>query len=158
MPTVVLIAFTVPPMTPVVSSDTVENANSIFNMCKDTTIPVASYNVMLTRPSRGFVANWKMLGRSLGVSEADMYAIWCDHAYSVTEQAMQMFQRWIEMTASGACQEKNCPPEKFYPRTKIFSDCVENFCPTLKIFVRLAKSFLPDFSSALHVSYCIVAH
>ena len=31
------------------------------------------------------------------------------------------------------CQEKNCPPEKFYPRTKFFSNCVENFCPTLKI-------------------------
>ena len=43
------------------------------------------------------------------------------------------------------CQEKNCPPEKFYPRTKFFSDCVENFCPTLKNFVRLAKSCLPDF-------------
>ena len=56
------------------------------------------------------------------------------------------------------CQEKNCPPEKFYPRTKIFSDCVENFCPTLKIFVHPAKSCLPDFLSALHVSYCIVAH
>ena len=35
------------------------------------------------------------------------------------------------------CQEKCCPPENFYPRTKFFSDCVENFCPTLKIFVRL---------------------
>ena len=102
MPTVVLIAFTVPPVTPVVSSDTVENANSIFNMCKDTTIPVASYNVMLIRLSRGFFADWKMLGRSLGVSEADMYAIWRDHAYSVTEQAMQMFRRWIEMNGSGA--------------------------------------------------------
>ena len=133
MPTVVLIAFTVPPITPVVSSDTVENANSIFNMCKDTTIPVASYNVMLTRLSLGFVADWKMLGRSLGVSEADMYAIWRDRAYSVTEQTMQMFQRWIEMTGSGACQEKNCSPKKFYPRTKIFSDCVENFCPPGKI-------------------------
>ena len=101
MPTVVLIAFTVPPVTPVVSSDAVENANSIFNMCKDT-IPVASYNVMLIRLSRGFVADWKMLGRSLGVSEADMYAIWRDHAYSFTEQAMQMFRRWIEMNGSGA--------------------------------------------------------
>ena len=48
--------------------------------------------------------------------------------------------------------------KNIYPRTKIFSDCVENFCPTLKIFVHLAKSCLPDFSSALHVSYCIVAH
>ena len=50
-----------------------------------------------------------------------------------------------------AMSRKNCSPEKFYPRAKIFSDCVENFCPTLKIFVCLAKSCLPDFSSALHV-------
>ena len=56
------------------------------------------------------------------------------------------------------CQEKNCPPKKFYPRTKFFSDCGENFCPTLKIFVHLAKFCLPDFSSALHVSYCIIGH
>ena len=31
------------------------------------------------------------------------------------------------------CQEKNCPPEKFYPRTKFFSNRVEKICPTLKI-------------------------
>ena len=37
-----------------------------------------------------------------------------------------------------SCQEKICPPKKFYPRIKIFSDCVENFCPTLKNFVRPA--------------------
>ena len=57
-----------------------------------------------------------------------------------------------------ACQEKNCPPEKFYPRTKIFSDCVENFCPTLKIFVHLAKSCLPDFLSALATYMYILLH
>ena len=102
MPTVFLITFAVPAVTPVVSSDTVENANSIFNTCKDTTIPVASYNDLLIRLSRGFVADWKMLGRSLGVSEADIYAICRDHAHSFTEQAMQMFRRWIDMNGSGA--------------------------------------------------------
>ena len=45
-----------------------------------------------------------------------------------------------------ACQEKNCPPENFYPRTKFFSDYVEKFCPTLKIFVRLARPYLAAFS------------
>ena len=34
---------------------------------------------------------------------------------------------------------KKLSPENFYPRTKFFSDCVENFCPTLKIFVRLVR-------------------
>ena len=56
------------------------------------------------------------------------------------------------MHESGGCVKKKIvPPEKFYPRTKIFSNCVENFYPTLKIFVRLAKCCLPDFLSALHV-------
>ena len=56
-----------------------------------------------------------------------------------------------------ACQEKNCPPENFIPGQK-FLAIVENFCPTLKVFVRLARSCLPNFSSALHVSYCVVAY
>ena len=93
MPNGFLITMTVP-VTPVISNDTVENANAIFTMCKDTTIPVTSlpsYNGMLIRLSQGFVADWKMLGRSLGISDANMYAIGRDHAYSVTEQAMQMF-------------------------------------------------------------------
>jgi len=37
------------------------------------------------------------------------------------------------------CQEKNCPPKNFYPRIKFFSDCVENFCLTLKNFVHPAS-------------------
>ena len=45
-----------------------------------------------------------------------------------------------------AYQEKIVPPENFYPRTKIFSNNVENFCPTLKIFVRLARPCLAGFS------------
>ena len=61
------------------------------------------------------------------------------------------------------CQEKNCPPENFYPRIKIFNDCIKNFCPTLKIFVRLARLCLEVFSSAFSVllapckcfSYCL---
>ena len=66
---------------------------------------------------------------------------------------------YIDCTDLGL-SKKNCPSEIFYPRTKFFSDCVESFCPTLKIFVRLAKSCMPDFSSALHVypTACIVAH
>ena len=49
------------------------------------------------------------------------------------------------------CQEKNCPPENFYPRIKIFSNCVKIFCPTLKIFVRLARPCLEVFSSMFSV-------
>ena len=63
------------------------------------------------------------------------------------------------------CQEKNFPPENFYPRTKFFSDCVENFCPTLKIFVRLVRFWVlatmrllrGHAGSLLMLSYCFIA-
>ena len=58
----------------------------------------------------------------------------------------QINERWV-------CQEKNCPPENFYPRIKFFSDYVENFCPTLKIFVRLARPCLTAISSAFSVHW-----
>ena len=54
-----------------------------------------------------------------------------------------------------ACQEKNvCPPENFYPRTKVFNDYVEKFYPTLKIFVRLARPCLAAFSVLLAACQC----
>ena len=62
------------------------------------------------------------------------------------------------------CQEKNCPPENFYPRTKFFSDRVENFCPTLKIFIRLVGSWilatmhlLLGHGNLLMLPYCFIA-
>ena len=90
------------PATPVISNDTVENANSIFTMYKDSTTLLSSYNNMLIQLSLGFVTDWKMLGRSLGIDDAIMYAIGRDHAYSVSEQAFQMFRQWITMNGSGA--------------------------------------------------------
>ena len=57
------------------------------------------------------------------------------------------------MTRVGACQEKNCPSENFYPRIKTFSDCVKNFCPTLKIFVRMARPYLTALSLAFSVHW-----
>ena len=38
-------------------------------------------------------------------------------------------------TLPTSLSRKNCPPENFYPRTKFFSNYVENFCPTLNFFV-----------------------
>ena len=104
MPNGFLITMTVP-ATPVISNDTVENANSIFTTYKDSTVPVtllSSYNRMLIQLSQGFIADWKMLGRSLGIGDASVYAIGRDHAYSINEQAFQMFHQWITMNGSGA--------------------------------------------------------
>ena len=71
----------------------------------------------------------------------------------------------IDYSLFAFCQEKNCPPENFYPRTKFFSDCVENFCPTLKIFVRLVRlwvyschaSVTGAWYSLLMLPYCFIA-
>jgi len=46
---------------------------------------------------------------------------------------------------------KKCPPKNFYPRIKIFSNCIKNFCPTLKIFFHLVKPCLEAFYSAFSV-------
>ena len=52
-----------------------------------------------------------------------------------------------------ACQEKNCPPENFYPRIKDKKIVLKIFCPTLKIFVRLARPCLTAFSLAFSVHW-----
>ena len=58
-------------------------------------------------------------------------------------------------------KKKIFPPEKFYPRIKIFSNRAKFFCPTLKTFVRLAKPCLKHFpwhfSVAKCFSYCFTS-
>ena len=66
--------------------------------------------------------------------------------WTLTNLNLSNLDAWIIRT--GYCQERNCPPENFYPRVKFFSDCVENFCPTLKNFVRPAG----------HVWHCFPRH
>ena len=91
--------------------------------------------------------------------EDDEPAIECDlsdqweHMSCVrsTERPTESMYQALMENRIKACQEKNCPPKNFILGKK-FSASV------LKIFVRLAKSCLPDFSSALHVSYCMEAH
>ena len=62
------------------------------------------------------------------------------------------------LTNSRGLSRKKLSPENFYSRIKIFSNCAKNFCPTLKIFVRLArpclKHFPWHFSAAKCFSYC----
>ena len=93
------------PVTPTISSDTVDNANSIFSTYKGDTTPVTSlslHNKMLIHLSHNFIADWKMLGRMLGLSDANVYAIGRDHEHSITEQAMQMFLKWVVVNGSRA--------------------------------------------------------
>ena len=82
------------PMAPVISNDTVENANAIFNMYKDDQTPVKSlscHNRMLAQLSCNFTTDWETLARMLGLNEASVYAIRRDYNNSVKEQAVQMF-------------------------------------------------------------------
>ena len=77
----------------------------IFSQLKTVATPVMSlhsHNTMFTQMASKLTADWEPLGRALGVSEANMYAIRRDHAYSVTEQAVKMFQQWLRQNGSRA--------------------------------------------------------
>ena len=77
----------------------------IFSQLKTITTPVMSlhsHNKMFTQMASNLTADWEPLGRALGVSEANMYAIRRDHTYSVTEQAVKMFQQWVRQNGSRA--------------------------------------------------------
>ena len=93
------------PMAPMISNDTVENANAIFNMYKEDQTPVKSvscHNKMLAQLSRNLTTDWETLARMLGLNEASVYAIRRDYIYSVKEQAVQMFQQWITVNGTRA--------------------------------------------------------
>ena len=77
----------------------------IFSQLKTVATPVMSlhsHNKMFTQLASNLIADWEPLGRALGVSEANMYAIRRDYTYSVTEQAVKMFQQWLRQNGSGA--------------------------------------------------------
>ena len=77
----------------------------IFSRLKMVTTPVMSlhsHNKMFAQLSSNLTADWEPLGRALGISEANIYAIRRDHTYSVTEQAVKMFQQWLRQNGSRA--------------------------------------------------------
>ena len=47
-------------------------------------------------------AEWEPLGRTLGLRDADLYAIRRDNEHSVVEQAVQMFRTWLDKNGSRA--------------------------------------------------------
>ena len=74
-----------------------------FLQLKTITTPVMSlpsHNKMFSQLASNLTAEWEPLGRELGVSEANMYAIKRDNMYSVTEQAVKMFQQWLRQNGS----------------------------------------------------------
>ena len=76
-----------------------------FLQLKTITTPVMSlpsHNKMFSQLASNLTAEWEPLGRELGVSEANMYAIKRDNMYSVTEQAVKMFQQWLRQNGSQA--------------------------------------------------------
>ena len=76
-----------------------------FLQLQTITTPVMSlpsHNKMFSQLASNLTAEWEPLGRSLHVSEANMYAIKRDNMYSVTEQAVKMFQQWLRQNGSVA--------------------------------------------------------
>ena len=76
-----------------------------ISQLKGITTPVMSihsHNRMFAQLASNLTADWESLGRTLGVSEANMYAIRRDYMHSVTEQAVKMFQQWLKQNGSRA--------------------------------------------------------
>ena len=76
-----------------------------FSQLKTVTTPVMSlpsHNKMFSQLASNLTAEWEPLGRALDVSEPNMYAIKRDNSYSVTEQAVKMFQQWLRQNGSTA--------------------------------------------------------
>ena len=84
---------------------TMSEKEKTFSLLKSITTPVMSlpsHNKMFSQLASNLTAEWEQLGRALGVSEANMYAIKRDNMYSVTEQAVKMFQQWLRQNGSVA--------------------------------------------------------
>ena len=76
-----------------------------LSQLKGITTPVMSIhsrNRMFAQLASNLTADWESLGRTLGVSEANMYAIRRDYMHSVSEQAVKMFQQWLKQNGSRA--------------------------------------------------------
>lgn len=92
------------PRAPVASHNS-DQAKLIFNLLQKDTTQVKllhSYQKMFAVLARNMAADWKVLGRLLGVEKSSLYAIGKDHRDSVQEQANQMFLKWLEENGSAA--------------------------------------------------------
>ena len=80
-------------------------ANLLFDLLKDDATAISalpSHQRMLMSISTNLAAEWEALGRMLNISEAELYAIRRDYAYSVQEQAVQMLRKWLDRNGSKA--------------------------------------------------------
>jgi len=82
-----------------------DQAKLIFNLLQKDTTQIKllhSYQKMFAMLARNMAADWKELGRWLGIEESSLYAIGKDHRDSVQEQANQMLLKWLEENGSAA--------------------------------------------------------
>lgn len=73
-----------------------------LNNVTTSVMSLPSHNRMFMQLASNLTTEWEPLGRTLGVSEANIYAIKRDNAHSVTEQAVKMFQQWLRQNGSAA--------------------------------------------------------
>ena len=73
-------------------------------LSKDTTQvkSLRSHQRMFATLATNMTAKWEVLARMLEIGENNVFAIKSDHRDSVQEQAVQMFQKWLECNGSAA--------------------------------------------------------
>jgi len=93
------------PPGPAASQPDVDQANLLYGLLAGDATAVStvrSHNRMFQTLATKMAAEWEPLGRALGLRDAEMYAIRRDNEHSVVEQAVQMFNRWLETNGSRA--------------------------------------------------------
>ena len=94
-----------PQPSPPVSNHRNEQAKLLFDLLsKDTTQvkSLRSHQRMFATLATSMTAKWEMLARMLEIGDNNVFAIKSDHRDSVQEQAVQMFQKWLETNGSAA--------------------------------------------------------
>ena len=93
------------PSGPPASQPDVDQANLLYSLLAgDTTavMKVRSHNKMFQVLATKMAVEWEPLARTLGLRDAEIYAIRRDNEHSVIEQAVQMFRAWMEKNGSNA--------------------------------------------------------
>ena len=87
-----------------VSSHRNEQAKLMFDLLSKDTTQVKSlrYQKMFATLATNMTAKWEVLARMLEIRENNVFAIKSDHRDSVQEQAVQMFQKWLDTNGSTA--------------------------------------------------------
>lgn len=97
--------FRAPPPWPAASQPDVDKANLLYGLLAGDTTTVSTvqtHNRMFQTLATKMEDEWEPLARALGLSDAEIYAIYRDNGHSMVEQAVHMFRAWIDKNGSRA--------------------------------------------------------